>query len=171
MRWLGYGPNDDTWEPPEHLENCPAKVEAFRLRQAATTQPASSRKRGRPPKSATNLSDKKESVTKESADNSDDDFFTPSRKKAKKPRGASRDNTDVRKPAKPVQKKKTALDDSDSDLSDKRDDDNDDDVKSSANKKTLNDKLNLPSGYKIPKKPVPSKDPPPSTRMLVAKRK
>ena len=34
VRWKGYGPDEDTWEPIENLESCLDIVEEYNQRQA-----------------------------------------------------------------------------------------------------------------------------------------
>ena len=33
MRWLNYGSEDDTWEPPENLSDCKEKLDEFMAEQ------------------------------------------------------------------------------------------------------------------------------------------
>ena len=40
VRWAGYSPAHDSWEPAAALKNCPAAVKSYWAKQQLTTEPA-----------------------------------------------------------------------------------------------------------------------------------
>lgn len=44
VKWYGYPPSENTWEPADHVSHLPLLIEAFKARKSRTTDPSSKRK-------------------------------------------------------------------------------------------------------------------------------
>lgn len=47
VRWKGYGPEDDTWEPKKNLESCQDMIEEYEKKQSELAKKRAERRRAK----------------------------------------------------------------------------------------------------------------------------